>query len=254
MSENTVTIELIQRAQGGDEYAMVEVIDAHVTLVESFITATLPDGAPTEDRDDLRQEARIAIMTAVMDYRTDSPATLTTFAYRRLQRAVKSAWVSMRPGLSSGSSTEERVRRALYATDTVEAAWEKVNEGRSSMRDRMTRPTFDAAVVAVRYPVSMEYTVRESNDYDGRDATTLADVTADPYASTMTERVEARMMVDQVFAGVSPRHEFVMRADYGIDVPVLESAEIGAHLDVTPARVRGIRRDALASAFRVLQA
>lgn len=248
-----LTIDQIHAAQSGDDDAMMVVIDAHEGLIKAFIHAATQGAEQPADRDDLRQEARIALLMAVMDYRTDSPASLTTFAYQRLEGAVRSAWVAARPGLTAGTSTEQRVRRALYAADgDVEQAWVEVNAGRDAVKNRMTRETFDAAYQALSSMKSLDAQV---NGGDGRDTKlTLADVVADPYASSMTERVEARMMVEQAFAAVSPRHEFVMRADYGIDVPVMETAEIADHLGVTPSRVRGVRRDALAAAFCALQA
>ncbi|MFE6498144.1 sigma-70 family RNA polymerase sigma factor [Streptomyces sp. NPDC057748] len=249
---NTLTIETVRAAQGGDEASVVAVLDAHAGLIESFIDAATSGKSQEADRDDLRQEARIAILTALDDYRTDSAATLTTFVYRKLEGVVRSGWVSLRPGLSAGTSTEQRVRRALaQAGGDFEQAWEVVNSGKGG-KDRMSRDTFLAAYEALSAPLPFDAPMGGEQKGDASNALTLADVTADPYASTMTDRVEARMMVEQVFAAVTPRHEFVMRADYGIDIPLMESAEIADRLGITPSRVRGVRAAALASARRAL--
>ncbi|MFB7012940.1 MULTISPECIES: helix-turn-helix domain-containing protein [unclassified Streptomyces] len=253
---NTLTIEQIHAAQGGDEVAMMEVIDAHAGLIESFIQVATSGKAQETEKDDLRQEARIVILTSLVDYRTDSAATLTTFVYQRLEAAVRTGWVALRPGLTAGTSTEQRVRRAFAEADgDVEQAWLEVNAGRERGKGWMTRETFDAALQAMQAMKSFDQPAAGGTKHDNKPSQlTLADVTADPYASSMTNQVEARMMVEQAFRAVKPRHEFVMRADYGIDVPKMESAEIADHLGIGPSRVRGLRADALASARRALRA
>ncbi|MFD5504634.1 helix-turn-helix domain-containing protein [Streptomyces sp. NPDC127061] len=251
---STLTTEQIQAAQGGDEAAMVAVLDAHAVLIESFINATTAGKAAETDKDDLRQEARIAVLTALDDYRTDSAAKLTTFVYRKLEAAVRTGWVALRPGLSTGTSTEQRVRRAVAeAEGDIELAWVVVNENQPR-KAQMARETFDAIVLALTPMDSMDARPGPYSRQPLDGEITLADVTADPYTSSMTDQVEAQMMVEQAFEAVSPRHEFIMRADYGIDIPLMESAEIADRLGITPSRVRGVRADALASARRALQA
>ncbi|MEV7855156.1 hypothetical protein [Streptomyces sp. NPDC088183] len=250
----TLTTEQVRAAQGGDEGAVVAVLDAHAGLIEAFINATTAGKAAEIDKDDLRQEARIAILTALDDYRTDSAAKLTTFVYRRLESAVRTGWVALRPGLSTGTSTEQRVRRAIAkAEGDIELAWVVVNENQPR-KALMARETFDAVVLALTPMDSMDARPGGNQNIHGSADLTLADVTADPYTSTMTDQVEARMMVEQVFAAVSPRHELIMRADYGIDIPVMDPAEIADRLGITPSRVRGVRADALAASRCALQA
>ena len=76
MNEQEVQRELqerVERAQGGDESAFNALLEQYTPLILASVSRTDAD-LGTEDRDDLRQEARLAFCRAVYTYSPDKGA------------------------------------------------------------------------------------------------------------------------------------------------------------------------------------
>ncbi|OKI19267.1 helix-turn-helix domain-containing protein [Streptomyces sp. CB03911] len=245
---------VIAAAQGRDSDAVWQVVSAFEPMIVGIIDVATKGTASREEREDLMQEGRAALIQRIFSFDMESPASLVTHAYKPILEAVRTAIVSMRPGLSTAPSVELRVRRALAASaGDVETAWQLVNEGRTAQY-RMARDTFDSVLHAM-LPADRLDAPLDLGSESG--AATLADtlVSADGMADDYARREYARAEVAVALAGILPRRALVLRGSYGVGMRKMEDGELGAHLgNVSEGRIRGIRREGLAQARSVLSA
>lgn len=237
MATQTISDELIHAAQNADNDAMWEIVSASESLMKSLVRSVAP-GAGREDADDLLQEARAALVERIRSYdSTSSAASLHSYAYSHIRRALAEAWISMSTGLTVEPSAMLRVKQELaHHAGDVEKAALAVNA-----RHGMSRNTFFAVMEAMQAPGALDAPI---GDEDG---VTLAETIADPDA-VMTEPLERRDLARHLLDNIAVRQAYTLRSHYGITMTRADDEDVAAHLRVTKARVRTLRRDGVKSA------
>ncbi|MFE7397992.1 sigma-70 family RNA polymerase sigma factor [Streptomyces sp. NPDC057557] len=204
-----VTEAQIRQAQGGDTDAMWDVISAYEPVLRSVIRSVAPK-VDREDAEDLLQEARVALMESLRDYDSNGDASLLSYAYQAVRRAVADAHIQSTTALSIESFAAIRVRHALWTTGgDVEGAWLSVSTD-ADPRRRMSREAFVSVCEALAGADSLDARVPGGND-----GTTWADVLPDTSADFVVP-TEGREIAHFLLREISPRQSYALRAYYGI--------------------------------------
>jgi RNA polymerase primary sigma factor len=237
----TVTTEQIQAAQAGDQDAMWEIISAYEPMMWRIIRTTAP-GATREQNDDLIQEARAVLLQNTRSYDTEaSAATLATYAYNAIRRAVAEEWLGSTTQLSVDASAALRVRRALWDTEgDVEGAWMIVSSD-TDPRRRMSREAFVAireAIAETQCLDAPQDVVRGAVGEDG--SILLSDLIPDA-SSDFTDTTARRDLARWLLTEIPQRQAFALRAFYGIGMQRLTEDEASADLQVKKAPLRVLR-------------
>ncbi|MFC8583177.1 hypothetical protein ACFUGD_01165 [Streptomyces sp. NPDC057217] len=248
MNPSQVTPELIANAQGGDSDAMWTIVSAFEGLLLSAVRSMAPK-ATDDDRDDLLQEARAALIQYVRAYKTgSSSAALHTFAHHGVRRAVAEEWARMSTGLTMDPTTVIRVKRALWQADgDVDRAWALLSAA-TDPRDRMSRERFVAAVEALGDVMSLEAPAA-GGDQDTNLADTIPDPTAD-FTDSTVRRDLARFLLREI----PKRQSLALRAFHGIGMTRMTDADTALDMQVTPVSVRTFRTKGIASCRSVAAA
>ncbi|MFG3014354.1 hypothetical protein ACGFZB_28825 [Streptomyces cinerochromogenes] len=257
MARIEITDEQITAAQGGDAGAMWEIVEAFDGMLKSIVRSVAPR-ATREQQEDYLQDGRAVLLQLIHDYdSTVSSASLSSFVYRGVRRAVAEADVSSSTPLTIDPTAALRVKRALWeAGGNMDKAWESFRDAESSTK-RMSREAFVAMVEALTGTESLDGPIRKVEKHSaprdgGEPQGSLADVIPDPSAdlTTDTERRDyARWLLTQLNA----RQSFALSAFYGVNMTAIPDAQAAAYLGVKPARLRRIRFDGCASARRVAE-
>ncbi|MEV0444051.1 sigma factor [Streptomyces spectabilis] len=246
MQRIEVENDTIRAAQGGDQDAMMTVIDACGPMLSSIIRTVAPT-ASADAREDYLQEARATLIQHVRDYDTDaSSARLTTYAYQAVRRSVTEAHVTNECAVSVPPAAAMAVRRALWESGRdLEAAWRIIAS--ADERHRMKRETFHGVVQALEATSSLDALV--GDDSDGSSLTlseTLVDAGADVTAPM--ERCDlARWLMTQIPA----RQSLALRAYYGVGMTRQDDSELCAVMEVKPPTLRQLRTRGAANARAV---
>ncbi|MEW1551405.1 sigma-70 family RNA polymerase sigma factor [Streptomyces tsukubensis] len=250
MKHTSLTDEIIAAAQGGDPEATATVLEGYTGFMADIVFQVAPK-ANRDDREDLLQEARAALLEGLRAYDSavSGGASLATYVRWSLTAAVKNAWTISRAPVTVEPRAVQHVRRALVAADgDVEAAWLIVAaETRSGMG--MMRERFLAIMDAMRPAVPFGTPVGPHADADGLtlENTLPALESAAPSAS----RAESRELAHQLLARVPHRFAYALRAYYGIGMPTLDDKQVADELGVRPATVRKLRERGIAEARTV---
>lgn len=151
-----VTDAQITAAQGGDSDAMWSIVSAYEPMIRSVIRSAAPAAQGT-DIEDLLQEGRIVLIQHIRQYDTTaSSASLTSYAYRSLHRAIAEEWIRMSNAFKVDPTKVIRVRHALWeAEGNVERAWEIVST-KGDLTHRMSREAFVSVCEALMDVDSVE--------------------------------------------------------------------------------------------------
>lgn len=237
-----VTTAQIQAAQGGDQNAMWEIVDAYEPMIRSAIRSAAP-AARGEDVDDLLQEGRIVLIQHVRQYDTEaSSASLSSYAFRALNRAIAEEWVRMSNAFKVDPTKVIRVRRALWeAEGSVEGAWTIVSEA-ADPTHRMSREAFVsvcealADVVNLSGPASVGGATGQVGDLTVAD--TIPDTSAD-----FTAEAERKALAQYLLREIPQRQAYVLRAFYGIGMPETSDHDTAADLATPIVNVRRLRSE-----------
>jgi RNA polymerase sigma factor (sigma-70 family) len=240
-----ITDTLISAAQGGDQAAMWQIVSACETLIAGIVHRVAP-GAPQSRAEDLVQEARATLVERIRLYDTDaSAASLQTFIYRSVRRAVAEEWIRMTTGLTVDPTTVLRAKHALAQYDgNREAAALSVYA-----RHGIDRSAFMAATEAL----SMVDSLDGAPAGDVGDDLTLADVIADP-STDVTDPIERLELAEWLLSRIDSRQSYTLRAYYGVGMEPSTDGEVALHLRITPANVRKIRTRGIDAARSVANA
>lgn len=249
MTMPTIPTALITDAQSGDNDAMWDVVAAHETLFAGIVRQVAVT-ASKEEREDLMQDARAVLLERIRAYDTDAPATLGTFVYRAVRRAVAESWARMTTGMSIDASTIIRVRKALADYDgNQEAAYLAIRARQSG--HTMDRGTFLAAVEAMNGMERWDTPISSAHGRgDGNDELSLSDVTPDP-SGDVTDPVERRELAYWLMAQIDTRQSYALRSYYGVGMEKADDATVSGQLRTTPASVRKIRTRGISAAQAV---
>jgi RNA polymerase primary sigma factor len=253
MSQHTtVTDQQIIAAQGGDELAMWDIISAYEPMLRSVIRSAAP-AAQGDDVEDLLQEARIVLLQHVRDYTTGADAaSLSSFAYRAVRRAVAEEWVRMSNAFSVDPTKVIRVRHALWeAGGNVEDAWTSVSTDPDTKR-RMSREAFVSACEALAQPDSLEAPLTDDNH-----GATLGDTIPDA-SSDFTDAAERRDLAHYLLRTIPQRQSYALRAFHGIGMTKRPDEDVSDDLHISRRKqceaLRGLRQQGVKSARNVATA
>ncbi|WDM16696.1 hypothetical protein J3S85_37655 [Streptomyces lavenduligriseus] len=251
MARIEITDDQIKAAQGGDAGAMWEIVQAFDGMLNSIVRTVAPR-ATHEQREDYLQDGRAVLLQLVHDYDSSvSSASLSSFVYRAVRRAIAEADVTNSTPLTINATRALRVKHALWeAGGDIEAAWETFRDA-EDVTKRMSREAFVAMVEALAGAQSLDKPVHEgTRSTNSHDITTLADTIPDPTAdlTTDTERQDyARWLLTRI----APRQSFALRAFYGVNMTAMEDGAASSELGVSRSTLRGLRRSGCESARRV---
>lgn len=241
----TVTTDLILAAQGGDQNAMWQIIDAYDPLLHSIVRKVATQATP-DQREDLHQEARAVLLTRVRSYEaTADAAALHSYAYRWVYAAVRDEWLRTSTGLTIEPGALRKVRKALtdHAHDVdaaADALWATYGIPR----------TVVTAVVEAARPEMHWTDVVQRNGHGSTNALTLADVVADP-SMAISDSVERRDFARWLLDQIAVRQSHALRTQYGIQMGRQETRDVAAELGVSAATVRQLRTRGISSARQV---
>ncbi|MCY0926266.1 sigma-70 family RNA polymerase sigma factor [Streptomyces sp. H27-H1] len=246
MTKASVDIEVVRAAQGGDQNAMWIVISEYDGVLMSIVRSVAPAASRT-DVEDLHQEARAALITCLRAYDTTSDASLSSYAYASVRRAVAEHWVRSTTSLTVDPTAVLRVRRALWTSEgDIEGAWMLLSMSADS-RKIMSREVFVSCLETLHPRISLDAPV--SDDESDGDRRTLADDIPDVVdtESDTDRRDFARWLLTQI----SPRQSYALRAFYGIRTQQMPDEAVADELGIRPATLRQLRKDGKDSARRV---
>ncbi|MFF6928312.1 sigma-70 family RNA polymerase sigma factor [Streptomyces californicus] len=240
-----VTTSQIQAAQGGDQTAMWEIIDAFEPMIRHAIRTVAP-AAQDEDAEDLLQEGRIVLIQHIRQYDTEaSSASLSSYAYRALNRAIAEEWVRMSNAFKVDPTKVIRVRRALWeAEGKVEDAWKIVSE-KADPTHRMSREAFVSVCEALMGVDSLEGP-DHSGGWSGEGVrgggATLADTIPDSSAD-FTDQAERKALAHYLLGEIPQRQAYALRAFYGIGMPETPDHDTAADLGIRVPNLRQLRSE-----------
>lgn len=247
MSQPTnVTDEQITTAQGGDELAMWEIISAYEPMLRSVIRSAA-SGANADQAEDLLQEARIVLLQHIRDYVTGADAaSLSSFAYQAVRRAVAEEWIRMSNAFSVDPTAVLRVRRALWeSAGNVDDAWTSVSTC-AELRHRMSRETFVSTCEALVQTDSLEAPLKD-DDF----GTSLRDTVPDP-TSDFTDAAERRDLAHYLLRTIPQRQAYALRAFHGIGMTKRHDEDVSDELQISRRKqceaLRGLRQQGVKSA------
>ncbi|KUF18827.1 sigma factor [Streptomyces silvensis] len=238
--------DIIRAAQGGDQDAMIAVLDACEPMLHGIIHIVAPTASP-DAREDYLQEARATLIQHVRDYRTDATeASLTSYAYRAVRRAVTEAHATSECAVSVPAIYAMMVRTALWQSGRdVEKAWEILTNADDT--HRMKRTTFLAVVQALDTAGSLD---ASAGDEDGT-ALTLADTLPDPSATFVTASTERADMARWLMTQIPARQSLALRAFYGVGMSRQDDSEVCAVMELKAPALRKLRTRGVTSARNV---
>lgn len=234
--------DMVMQAIAGDRDAVEAVLVSMDATIGRLVADLMPAGRYSrEDREDATQDARVAVLAALADYRVSTGATLRTYAYPRMRAAVADAASRFETTGDVDPADARRVWAAIArAGGDHDAAWLALSESRG-----MSRQRFDAVVSALAgRPLSVDALTDACGETweDGATPATGGDAGDGP------DRAVA--LVDRMFNHplVSQRHELVMRGLYGIgDVPREDPESLAARMGVSKGRFRAVKAEAFAA-------
>ncbi|MGW6855848.1 sigma factor [Streptomyces xanthophaeus] len=246
----TVPIETVREAQAGSETAMWDVVSAYDGVLMGIVRSVARKASPA-DLEDLHQEARMALIMRVRDYDCDASATLGTFVYAGIRRAVTEEWIRMSTAHTVDPTAVIRVRRALATTEgDVEGAWLLLAVS-ADPRKVMSRETFVGVLEALCGVESLDQSVGNGRGNPGCEAT-LADTIPDPIDAE--NDYDRRDIVRWLMTQIPPRQAFALKAFYGIGTEQLPDPAAADVLGVKPGALRRLRDAAGHSTRRVADA
>ncbi|MFJ6237985.1 sigma factor [Streptomyces griseus] len=237
-----VTTSQIQAAQGGDQSAMWGIVDAYEPMIRAAIRSAAP-AAQGEDVEDLLQEGRIVLIQHVRQYNTEaSSASLSSFAYRALHRAIAEEWVRMSNAFKVDPTKVIRVRRALWeAEGRADVAWKIVSEAVDPTH-RMSREAFVSICEALVSTCALDGPTSRVNGASGGEEgfLTPAEVIPDTSAD-FTDATERKAFAHYLLSEIPQRQAYALRAFHGVGMTETPDCDTAADLGLSVPTLRQLR-------------
>lgn len=238
---------LVARAQRGDKTAREALVNTYMPLISGAALAYRPVAAV--QRDELTQEGVVGLLRALERYELDRGVPFWAYAAWWVRQSMQQV-VSE---LSRPLVLSDRAMRQLARIRATQHQFEQA-ERREATSSEL------AAIVAipraqVESLLNTERVARgidEPVGPDGSDRPAVGDLLCDPGAQEAYERVDARLLADQVpslLECLDERERDVIRARFGLGCPEQTLREIAPDLGVSAERVRQIERDSLTKLF-----
>ncbi|MEO3974418.1 sigma-70 family RNA polymerase sigma factor [Streptomyces sp. CAU 1734] len=227
-----ITQVAISAAQGGDQDAMMAVLDHCESTIRSIVYDVTRVASRGPAAEDLIQDARIAVMELLRGYDADAGTSLITFIYRAVRRVVAEGWATEQSSFTIPPGMVIEVRRALATWDgDVESAREDL-ETNSSRTHRVSRESFTAALDAMTSAVSLQATAGES--------LTVEETIADP-EHAYTQRADRKALARRLLSEIPARQAYALRAFYGIGMMQTPDHQTATEMGISLASLRQLR-------------
>lgn len=252
-----LTMDIIEKARNNDTQAINQVLSEFDKTISGMVyeIANRYGITSSVQRDDLAQEARIALWKALYRFTGDSVSHFKSFMHKTMKHAMQDARLTER---LNGVTGVDRHAWNEFVKNLRETDFDY------DEAERMTRETYRisatrarAARLAVEGQVSIDALVSFEDNDDKAVSGTLADDTGQPELIYLAEyepdgedtREDRIARVRAIINRMRGNRRAVLCARWGIDSPCLGSGaeadnELAAVLGVTPANVRSTRTQA----------
>ena len=223
-----VTIETIQKAQQGDKTALEEILSALEPLIQKNIRSL---GIERSAREDLAQDARLAVMEALPRFTPNAGRSLVSFMEHRIRGAIINSSGTYEYGFTLPQDVTVDYLKAVSSTETLTEAREyAVSQGMSAHR-------FDSAHAAMNGVLG----VRESGDSDDEDGRSVQ-VPSSSFEGSLVEN----LVVQDAVAALPDRERQIVTLAFGLDGgKELVDREIADIMGIDRSRVNRIKKRAM---------
>lgn len=231
-------------AQGGDRGAREALVTAYWPLICGAALAYRPVAAV--QRDELTQEGVVGLLRALERYELDRGVPFWAYAAWWVRQSMQQVVSELaRPLVLS-----DRALRQLARIRATQHQFEQAHRREPTVAElarivAISRTQVESLLNTERAARAID----EPAGAEGSDRPSIGDVLADPSAQEAYERVNEKLLAEQLpslLDCLDERERDVIRARYGLGRPERKLREIGPDLGVSAERVRQIERDSLA--------
>jgi RNA polymerase sigma factor (sigma-70 family) len=232
---------LAARARRGDREALGLLVAEHMPLVRSVALRYRHLGLPDED---LVQEGAIGLLQAIGDFDPDCGASFSTHAFWRVRGAVTHAVTERGRLLRVPRPVLERRRRILKAQRRLASG------GRTPTTQELAEAT-NLPCELVTEALAAPFDVGSLDALDGPAALVVPDASADTEGEVAA--AERERAVRRAVAGLDRRAREIVSRHFGIGRRPETLRRIAADLELSPARTKTLKDDALRELAAVLE-
>lgn len=230
---------LIERwKETGDETALRVLIERYQSLVHAKVAKVARSHAlTTSHRDDLLQEATLALVKAISGFEPDKAPSLGAYAGNLIQNALRRYVLDNRYSYRIGTSSSER--KALYAAFELR---------REKLRDGHETPIGDAEIAELQRRTGAPHvTTKRAVEITESQSVALDDAAEHPALGQEGAEHSERLSFEKAIAKISPFIATLCPRERRIFESYLSdqdfnAREIAAEFGITPERIGQIRR------------
>lgn len=235
-------IDLVKRAQAGDQDAMHRLIDANTGYMIRFASKYFGRGV---DMKDLMQEARRGVVTAIERFDENEGVWLLTYAVWWMRHFVGRAVADQGKTVKIPVHVLNRCRRIIKATEVLnEEGYKDPTPEQIAEKTGDSPESIVNAQKAPKRTVSLD--VPAGDDDDSEPYKHLLRDEDSPSAEQVFHKKRMREIVRKAMNRLSPREELIIKMRYGMDSYRDEYSLkfVGDGLDLTRERIRQIQNSA----------
>jgi RNA polymerase primary sigma factor len=235
--------KLVRAAEGGDEAARDQLVEAFLPLIASVARVYRNSGSV--GRVELMQQGVVGLLKALERYDCDRGTPFWAYASWWVRQAMQELVAEM----TGPMVLSDRALRQLARVKDAHREHLQAHGGEPSVHDLaeatgFAREHVESLMAAERTPLGLDEPIA------GEEGTvpTIVELLADPSAEDAFDRVVSRLRVDEVRGlpgGLSKRERGILRARYGLGRPPETLREVAGRLGLSAERVRQIEQEAL---------